>query len=163
MAGTQRSRVSPALWVPEGGLWHRTQPKKPQPRPHPIPILSPGSATAMATLYPSLEDMKGHQVLQVSVRSSAQWGWSDPLSTHGDPMAGAVPRANPISPRLRQLLGSAPPPPRCSPRSQSSRRSQRSPPVPVMGGVVLRGCLGGGWGGPHSEGSAETPSSSVRG
>lgn len=163
MAGTQRSRVSPALWVPQGGLWHRTQRKKPQPCPHPIPILSPGSATAMATLYPSLEDMKGHQVLQVSVRSSAQWGWSDPLSTHGDPMAGAVPRANPISPRLRQLLGSAPPPPRCSPRSQSSRRSQRSPPVPVMGGVVLRGCLGGGWGGLHSEGSAETPSSSVHG
>ncbi|XP_042688349.1 syntenin-2 isoform X1 [Centrocercus urophasianus] len=42
-------------------------PKKPQSCPHPIPIPSPGSAPAMATLYPSLEDMKGHQVLQAQV------------------------------------------------------------------------------------------------
>lgn len=28
----------------------------------------------MATLYPSLEDMKGHQILQVSVSAAALWG-----------------------------------------------------------------------------------------
>lgn len=34
--------------------------------PHPCPQ----TAAAMATLYPSLEDMKGHQVLQVSASSA---------------------------------------------------------------------------------------------
>lgn len=40
--------------------------------PHPCPQ----TAAAMATLYPSLEDMKGHQVLQVSASSAVsrpQW------------------------------------------------------------------------------------------
>lgn len=42
--------------------------------PHPCPQ----TAAAMATLYPSLEDMKGHQVLQVSASSAVLQGVSRP-------------------------------------------------------------------------------------
>lgn len=46
---------------------------------HPQTPMSPSpgtaaAAAAMATLYPSLEDMKGHQLLQVSISAAALGG-----------------------------------------------------------------------------------------
>lgn len=60
--------------------------------PHPCPQTA---AAAMATLYPSLEDMKGHQVLQVSASSAVLQGVSRlqwvPVESHlrGSPGWGA--------------------------------------------------------------------------
>ncbi|KAI6073997.1 Syndecan binding protein 2 [Aix galericulata] len=62
---------------------------RPQTAPTPSPFLSQdtgAAAAAMATLYPSLEDMKGHQVLQVGVRSMSLWG-GEGLTPRGSPRA----------------------------------------------------------------------------
>uniref|UniRef100_A0A8B9UWZ9 Syndecan binding protein 2 n=1 Tax=Anas zonorhyncha TaxID=75864 RepID=A0A8B9UWZ9_9AVES len=50
----------------------------------------------MATLYPSLEDMKGHQVLQVGVRSTSLWGGE-----------GLTPRSSPRAPQLSRQAQAA--------------------------------------------------------
>lgn len=73
---------------------------RPQIAPTPSPFLSQdtgaAAAAAMATLYPSLEDMKGHQVLQVGVRSTSLWGGE-----------GLAPRGSPRAPQLSRQAQAA--------------------------------------------------------
>lgn len=64
----------------------------------------------MATLYPSLEDMKGHQILQVS--TAALWGVEQtPMGPCGVPSSegaqgwGAEPRASSVSWQAQAAAG----------------------------------------------------------
>lgn len=65
----------------------------------------------MATLYPSLEDMKGHQILQVSVSAVAFQGASRPPPPPGSlGLGGAQPGAHPVSRQAQAAAGVRTPP-----------------------------------------------------
>lgn len=117
------------------------------PTPSPFPSQDTGAAAAvMATLYPSLEDMKGHQVLQVGVRSTSLWG-GEGLTPRGSP------RAPPFSRQAQAAAGVGTPATTVlteKPKLPSGNVGCDQPPV-------SRGCLG--WGVAHHGrgGSVGTP------
>lgn len=115
----------------------------------------PGTAkAAMATLYPSLEDMKGHQLLQVSAGAAALGGvswmqWVPPLS-EGPQGGWAAPQASPISLQAQAAAGVRTPPttvvpekPKLSSDTGNAGWDRLSPPGGCLRGGGISAYYGG--------------------